>query len=227
MGDDQIGAKNTESDGPTSQGERTPRPRISPRFLLGASSQVSPFVLLGDLWCYILLPLVHPLPTLVSHPCPYLSACPIGHSFWRSVSGCGPECTVQESHPHKWGQGISWRYLIQRWQLLLGLLFYYAPMVGPLDSELLLRCSKGLPLATWRFPLLWFWFANDRVVLGNISWQSGFPLFVLKHFFLFGMGLGPNMKWAGLCQILQPHNDKYHYLLIIINWVLLKHCHNI
>ena len=153
-----------------------------------------PSLCLGDLPCYISFPLVHPPPTLVSHPCPYLSARPIDHSFWRSVSGCGPECTVQESHPHKWGQGISWRYLIQRWQLLLGLLFYYAPMVGPLDSELLLGCLKGLPLATWRFPLLWFWFAKDRVVLGNISWQSGFPLFVLKHFFLFGMGLGPDMK---------------------------------
>ena len=36
---------------------------------------------LDDLCCYISLSSVHPPPTLVSHPCPYLSAHPIGHSF--------------------------------------------------------------------------------------------------------------------------------------------------
>ena len=70
--------------------------------------------LVGDLRCYISLLLVHPLPTLVSHPCPYLSARPIGHSFWRSVSCCGPDSTVQGSRPHKWGQGVSCEYLIWR-----------------------------------------------------------------------------------------------------------------
>ena len=48
---------------------------------------------------------------------------------------------------------------------------------------------------------------EDSPVLGSISWQSGFPLFVLGHFFLLGMGLRPDMKWAGLYQILQPHNS--------------------
>ena len=68
----------TEPDGPTPQGkgllirkyEFPPRP-TSPRS--------APLV--GDLSYYISLLLVHPLPTLVSHPCPYLSARPIGHSF--------------------------------------------------------------------------------------------------------------------------------------------------
>ena len=46
---------------------------------------------------------VHPPPTLVSHPCPYSSARPIGHSFWRFVSCCGLYRTVQGSHPHQWG----------------------------------------------------------------------------------------------------------------------------
>ena len=36
---------------------------------------------LGDLCCYISLSSVNPPPTLVSHPCPYSSARPIGHSF--------------------------------------------------------------------------------------------------------------------------------------------------
>ena len=129
-----------------------------------------PPLFLGDLWCYISFPLVHPPPTLVSHPCPYLSARPISHSFWCSMSCCGPNSTVQGSRPHKWGQGVSCGYLIQRWQLLLELLFYYAPMAGLLGSKLPLGCSRGLLLETWCFPLPWFWFAEDRVVLGSISW---------------------------------------------------------
>ena len=85
---------------------------------------------LGDLCCYISLSSVHPPPTLVSHPCPYSSARTIDHSFWRSVSCCGPYRTVQGSHPHQWGQGVSCGYLIQR-QLFLGLLFYHVPMTSP------------------------------------------------------------------------------------------------
>ena len=166
----------------------------------------------GDIWYYISLPLVHPLPTLVSHPCPYLSAYPIGHSFWRSMRCCGPNSIVQRSHPHKWGQGVSCGYLIRRWQFLPELLFYHAPMAGPLGSELPLRCSRGLPLAAWHFPLSWFWSAEDRVVLSNISWQSGFPLFVLGHFFLLGVGLGLDMKWAEVPRSFGP--TKYIYIYI-------------
>ena len=51
-------------------------------------------------------------------------------------------------------------------------------------------------MATWRFPLLQFWSAEDRVVLSNISWQSGFLLFILRHSFLLGMGLGLDIKWV-------------------------------
>ena len=93
-----------------------------------------PSLFVGDLWCYISFPLVHPLPTFVNHPCPYLSARPIGHSFWCSVSYCGPNRTVQGSLPHKWGQGVSCGYLIWRWQLLLEFLFYYAPMASPFGT---------------------------------------------------------------------------------------------
>ena len=68
-----------------------------------ASRSISPFsgpfffflsLPLGDLCCYISLSSVHPPSTLVSHPCPYLSARPIGHSFWHSVSYYGPHRTV-------------------------------------------------------------------------------------------------------------------------------------
>ena len=160
--------------------------------------------LVGDLWYYISILLVHPLPTLISHPCPYLSARLIGHTFWRSVSCCGPDSTVQGSRPHKWGQGVSCGYLIRRWQLLLELLFYHAPMASPLGSELPLGCSRGLPQAAWCFPLPWFWSTEDGVVLGSIFWQSGFPLFILRHFFLLDMGLGLDIKWAGVPKSFGP-----------------------
>ena len=103
--------KYTEPDDPTSQGERVPHPRtgtlnssrIPGASLLSMGLLASPPPLpsaLGDLCCYISLSSVHPPPTLVSYPYPYLSARPIGHSFWRFVSYCGPHHTVQESHPH-------------------------------------------------------------------------------------------------------------------------------
>ena len=160
-----------------------------------------------SLLLYISFSFVHPPLTLVSHPCPYLSARSIGHSFWRSVSCCGPHRTVQGSRSHQWDQGVSCGYLIWRWQLLLGLLFYHAPMADPLGSESPLGSSRGLLLVMWCLPLLWFWFAEDKVVIGSISLQSGFPSFILGHFFLLGMGLRLDMKWARLCQILQPHNS--------------------
>ena len=140
---------------------------------------------------------------------------PISHSFWRFVSCCDPDNTVQGSHPYKWGQGVSYRYLIRRWLLLPELLFYHAPMAGPLGSELPLGCSRGLLLATWHFPLPWFWSAEDRVVLGSISWQFGFPLFVLEHFFLLDMDLGLDMKWTGVPRSFGP--------TIIITKILTKH----
>ena len=133
------GEKYTESDGPTSQGERTPRPRTGTpnSSCIPRASLISLGLLLlpcppalGDLCCYIPLSFLHPPPTFVSHLCPYSSARPIGHSFWYSVSCYGPYRTVQGSHPHQWDQGVRFEYLIRRWQLLLELLFYYAPMAS-------------------------------------------------------------------------------------------------
>ena len=133
--------KYTESGGPTSQGKRTPRlrmwtpnsSRIPRASLLSLGFLFLPPPLsLGDLCCYISLSSVHPPPTLVSHPCLYLSAHPIDHSFWRFVSYCGPHHTVQGLRPRQWGQGVSCGYLIRRWHLLRGLLF--------------LPCSYGWPI---------------------------------------------------------------------------------
>ena len=95
---------------PNVPGRKTPRPRTgtpnssripgASLLFLGLLLLFS-FFALGDLCCYISLSSVHPPPTLVSHPCPYSSARPIGHSFWLSMSCCGPYRTVQGSHPHQ------------------------------------------------------------------------------------------------------------------------------
>ena len=77
----------------------------------------------------------HPPPTLISYPCLYLSVRPINHSFWCPVSCCDPDSTVQGSRPHQWGQDVSCGYLIRRWQFLLELLFYHAPIAWPIALE--------------------------------------------------------------------------------------------
>ena len=153
--------------------------------------------------------LVHLRLTLVNHSCSYFSACPISHSFWCSVSCCDPDRTVQGSRPYKLGQDVSCGYLIRRWQLLLELLLYHAFMAGLLRSGFSLGCSRRLPLAAWIFPLPWFWSAENRVVLGSISWQSGFSLFILGHFILLGMDHGSNIKWAGVPRSFGPTLLKY------------------
>ena len=88
----------------SSQGEGTPRSRTGmrqpPLDHAGASflflGLPPPFRApsLGGLCCYLFVSSVHPPPTLVSHPCLSSSARPLSHSFWRSVSCCGPHCPV-------------------------------------------------------------------------------------------------------------------------------------
>ena len=131
------GEKYTEPDGPTSQGERAPRPRTGTpnSSRIPGASLLSMCLLASSCFRWSLL-LYTPLfrsssSSFVSHPCPYSSARSIDHSFWRSVSCCGPHRTVQGSHPYQWGQGVGCEYLIRRWQLLLELLFYHAPMASP------------------------------------------------------------------------------------------------
>ena len=103
--------KHTKSGSPTSQGKGTPCSRTGMRQPLSVTQEPPPcfwaslsflavLCSLWDLCCYISFSSVHPPPTLVSHPCPSSSACPINHYFWHFVSCCGPHCTVQGSHPH-------------------------------------------------------------------------------------------------------------------------------
>ena len=93
---------------------------------------------------------------------------------------------------------------MRRWQSLLELLIHYALMTSPLHLGFPLGRSRRLPLVAWRFPFPWSQSAKDRVVLSSISWQSRLSLFILRHFFLLGMGQGLDMKWAGVVESFGP-----------------------
>ena len=170
----------------------------------GPPSSSSPPLSLGDLCCYIFLSSVHPPPTLVSHPCLSSSACPISHSFWRSVSCCGPHRPVQGSHPHQWGHGVSCGYLIWRWLLLLGLSLHHSPMASlyglkslfailewiasgdvALFSPMILAC-RGDGRPRQYHLIVWIPFIRSRTLLptrrGPWTWYQ--------------MGRSPQILWA-------------------------------
>ena len=221
VGDDRVGVKNTEVDGLMIRGKWAPRPRVwipiwsdSPgarrrNLCPFPPREQKPPLLLGEISYLIYFLSAHPSPTLVSHRYPHLSARLISHSFWRCVSCCDPNHTVQGSRPYKLGQDVSFGYLIRRWQPLLELLLYHASMAGLLRSGFSLGCSRRLPLAAWLFPLTWFWSVENRVILDSISWQSEFSLFVLGHFFLLSMDHESNIKWARVPRSFGPTLLKY------------------
>ena len=94
-------AQRPREKGPLARGRECANSSRSRRSLRPVSGPIS----LGGLCCYLFLSSVHPPPTLVSHPCLSSSARPLSHSFWRSVSYCGPHRPVQGSHPHQRGSG--------------------------------------------------------------------------------------------------------------------------
>ena len=91
-----------------------------------------------------------------------------------------------------------------RWRPFLGLLLRHAPTASPRRLGFPLGLSRRLPLVAWHLPLSWSWSAEDKVVLGSISWRSGLFLFILWHFFFLGMGHGLDMKWAGVANSFGP-----------------------
>ena len=217
--DDWIGTRNTELDGLMIRGdELTLRGCESPSGLIKQSAKggCEPFFLLSVvplfLWraSYIIwFFLDHPGPTLVSHPCLYLSAHHISHSFWRSVSYGDPDRTVQGSCPNKLGQDVSCEYLMRRWQLILELPLHYTPMTISLHLRSPLGRSRRLSLVACRFLLPWSQFAENKIVFGNVSWQFGPSLFILGHFFFLGVGLGLDMKWARIAKFFGPTATKH------------------
>ena len=125
-----------------------------------------------------------------------------------------PDNTVQGSCPHKWSQDVSCGYLMRRWQLILELPLYYTPMAVSLHLRFPLRRFGRLPLVACRFLLPWSRFAENRIVLSNVSWQFGPSSFVLGHFFLLGVGLGLDMKWAEVAKFFGPTTSKFDCTLI-------------
>ena len=93
---------------------------------------------------------------------------------------------------------------MRRWQLILELSLHYTLMTVSLHLCFPLGRSERLPLVACYFILSWSRFAENRIVLGNVSWQFGPSLFVLRHFFLLGVGLGLDMKWAGVAKFFGP-----------------------
>ena len=93
---------------------------------------------------------------------------------------------------------------MRRWQPFLELFLHHAPTASPLRLGFPLGCSRRLPLVVWHFPFSWSWFVEDRVVFGSMSWQSRLSMLVLGHFFFLGVGLGLDMRWAGVAKSFNP-----------------------
>ena len=77
-------------------------------------------------------------------------------------------------------------------------------MVVSLHLRFPLGRSRRLPLVACRFLLPWSRFAENRIVLSNVSWQFGPSSFVLGHYILLGVGLGLDMKWAEVAKFFSP-----------------------
>ena len=104
-GDDWVGIKNTGMDGLTIRGNglltrwyELPFGLIHQRHEVGTYASPPPHPrspsILWEISYLIWFALVHPNPAPISHPCPYLSARPISHSFWHSMSCCDPDSTI-------------------------------------------------------------------------------------------------------------------------------------
>ena len=107
---------------------------------------------------------------------------------------------------------------MRKWQPLLEFLLHHAPKVSPLCWSFCLGRLEGLSSRVCRFLLMWPWSAEDRVVLGSISWQSGFSLFFLGHFFLLSMGHGPDMKWVGVPRSFGPTIVPQNPVVRLLGW---------
>ena len=71
-------------------------------------------------------------------------------------------------------------------------------------SPFFLGCPGRLSLKACRSSFLWSRLAEDRIVLGDVSWKFGLSLFILGRFFLLGMGLELYMKWAEAVEFFDP-----------------------
>ena len=78
------------------------------------------------------------------------------------------------------------------------------PWLAHCVSPFCLGCLGRLSLRACHSSFSWFRLAEDRIVVGNASWQLGLSLLILGFFFLLGVGLGLCMKWAGAAEFFGP-----------------------
>ena len=55
-----------------------------------------------------------------------------------------------------------------------------------------------------RSSLLGSGLAENRMVLDNVSRQFGLSSFLLRHFFLLGVGLGLSIRWVEIVKFFDP-----------------------
>ena len=97
------------------------------------------------------------------------------------------------------------------------------PWLAHCASHFCLGRPRRLSLRACRFSFLRFQFVKDRIVLGDVSWQLGLSLFILRRFFLLSMGLGPCMKWVGAAEFFDPTVIiKIHLTTTINMFIILR-----
>ena len=110
----------------------------------------SPSLWVVSVVIYSFLPFILLLHLSVIHTYPqvYVPSAILSGALWAAVA----PIALSRGHIHiKGGQGVSFVYLIRRWQLFLGLPPHHSPMASPYGLEPLLRSSSGCPRVTWRF----------------------------------------------------------------------------
>jgi len=60
--------------------------------------------------------------------------------------------------------------------------------------------------------------AEDRVVLGDVSWQLGLSLFILGHFFLLSVGIRLSVRWAGVAKFFEPTIAPQNPAIRLLSW---------
>ena len=101
------------------------------------------------------------------------------------------------------------------------------PWLAHCVSTFCLGRPGRLSLRACRSSFLRFRLTEDRIVLGDISWQLGLSLFILGCFFLLGMGPGPHMKWTGTADFFDPTSGfevgaiKLNYFYILVGYMIV------
>ena len=78
------------------------------------------------------------------------------------------------------------------------------PWLAHCVSSFYLGRLGRLSLRACRSSFSQFQLAEDRIVIGNASWQLGLSLLILGCFFLLYVGIGLCMKWAEAAEFFGP-----------------------